>query len=212
MAVFFLSLSALISSVFAIIFRTNGRKILFAIFKPLTTILIISIAIVVYAQSRSTYMSIILISLLFALIGDIFLIGTKLFIYGLSSFLIAHIGFAFAFASLFGFQWTILPLLFLLPVGVLFYKYLSSDLGKFMIPVGVYIVFILVMNWQAISLSLIEPALVFLGIGLGSVLFSFSDAIIAINKFKKPFALAEFLILTTYWLAIYIFVIAGLYT
>ena len=67
------------------------------------------------------------------------------------------------------------------------------------------------MNWQALSLVITSHELIFIGIAIASVLFSFSDAVIAYNKFKSPFKIAEILILSTYWISIYIFTIAGLY-
>lgn len=148
-------------------------------------------------------------SLLFALLGDIFLIGKKYFLQGLSSFLIAHIGFTIGFTSLFGFSWEILPLLFLIVIGALYFNVLRKHLNKMTIPVLVYLTVILVMNWQAVGLVFNDQSIVFLGLAFGSLLFTFSDAILAYDMFKKPFKSAELLILSTYWSAIYIFTLAG---
>lgn len=67
------------------------------------------------------------------------------------------------------------------------------------------------MNWQAIGLVINNSEFIFYGIAIASILFSFSDSILAYNKFKKPFKIAEILILSSYWIAIFIFSIAGLY-
>jgi pyruvate oxidase len=52
---------------------------------------------------------------------------------------------------------------------------------------------------------------IFYSLAIASILFSFSDSILAYNKFKKPFKSAETLILSTYWIAIFTFTIVGLY-
>jgi len=70
---------------------------------------------------------------------------------------------------------------------------------------------IVIMNWQAIGLVLINNTTVFLGIAIASLLFSFSDSIIAYNKFVKTLKIAEILVLSTYWVSIYVFTISGLY-
>src|SRR5690554_7597792 len=68
------------------------------------------------------------------------------------------------------------------------------------IPVIVYIVVILIMNWQAIGLLLLDQSLVFMVLVLGSLSFTFSDAVLAYDMFKKPFRMAEILILSSYWI------------
>jgi uncharacterized membrane protein YhhN len=206
-----LSLVALISTIIAVIFRQRENIKMYSIFKPLTTILIILIALIVYQNFPSTYSAIMIASLVFSLIGDIFLINKKYFLHGLSSFLLAHIGFTIGFASLFGFNWFIIPLIILILAGGIYYNYLRKDLHKYSIPVAVYIIVIIIMNWQAVGLVINSNAFIFFGIAIASLLFSFSDSIIAYNKFKKPFKIAEILILSTYWMSIYIFTIAGLY-
>lgn len=205
-----LSLSVLISAVIAIFYRQRGNINLYSVFKPLTTILIIIIGVIAYQKSSNTYTSFILASLFFCLSGDIFLINKKYFLYGLFSFLIAHIGFLIGFTSLNGFQWNFLPIIILLAIGGSYYFFLFKDLKKYAIPVAIYISVILLMNLQAIGLLYYKQSYTFFGIAIASILFSFSDSIIAYNKFKKQFKLAEILILSTYWLSIYTFTISGI--
>jgi len=205
-----LSFAALISAVLAITFRQQQSIKLYSIFKPLTTILIITIAIAIYQNAPNTYTTFILVSLGFSLIGDIFLINEKYFLYGLSSFLVAHIGFTIGFTSINGFCWNVLPIAVLIFIGVTFYLYLRKDLHKFSIPVAIYIIVILIMNWQAIGLLYFKQSFTFWGIAFASILFSFSDSIIAYNKFKTPFKTAEIIIHSAYWVSIYIFTIAGI--
>jgi len=206
-----LSIATFISVIIAIYFRQIENLKMYAVFKPITTILIVIISIVIYQKNHNLYSAIIIVALVFSLIGDLFLIGENYFLYGLSSFLLAHIAFTIAFTKISGFNWNIIVILILLVVGGTYLNFLRKDLNNYLIPVAVYISVIIIMNWQAIGLVLIDNSFIFIGIAVASLLFSFSDSIIAYNKFVKPFKSAEILILSTYWIAIYIFTIAGLY-
>ncbi|MCK5845884.1 MAG: lysoplasmalogenase [Bacteroidales bacterium] len=206
-----LSFLVFVSASISIYLRHNNKRKAFAIFKPLTTIIIIAIAILIFYTNGSNYSLVIIIGLIAALIGDVFLISEKYFLQGLSSFLVAHIIFIYAFASIFGFNWNFIPLIALIPIAVFYFKFINKNLGSFKIPVAIYISIIMIMNWQAIGLLLYDSSIIYFALGIGSLLFSFSDAIISYNKFVSKFALAEVLILSTYWMAIYIFAIAGLF-
>ena len=184
---------------------------MYSVFKPLTTVLIIIIALVIFNKTASAYSALMIVALLFSLIGDVFLISKKYFLPGLSSFLLAHVCFTIGFASIYGFDWNAITLVPLVIVAGVYYTFLRKDLKKYSIPVLVYMTVIVVMNWQAINLSISSGELVFLGIAFGSILFSFSDSILAYNKFKKPFKIAEVLILASYWISIFTFTIVGLY-
>ena len=126
-----LSLAFLISAIIAIVFRQKDNIKMYTIFKPLTTSLIILIALIIYYNHPSTYSTIMIAALIFSLIGDVFLINKKFFLQGLSSFLIAHVGFTISFTSLYGFNWNIIPLIFLILIGGVYYNYLRKDLKKY---------------------------------------------------------------------------------
>ena len=195
-----------IAAVLAIVFRMQENEFWFTIFKPLTTILIISVPLL-FGRKRITngmkpYFFLIVYGLVFCLFGDVFLIGDGFFIYGLLSFLIAHILFAFAFMSIGGFKANFRPLIILSIIGLTYYLFLYGDLGDMAIPVLVYFLFILFMCWQGISLYLSDKKRMFLYVAVAVVLFMLSDSLLAFNKFKMPFQLAGILVLTTYWLAI----------
>ncbi|WP_075343416.1 lysoplasmalogenase [Tenacibaculum agarivorans] len=191
-----------ISAILAIYFRQQNSP-LFNVFKPLTTILIIILSL--YVNTGAIYGWIVSIGLFFSLLGDILLLKKEWFVYGLGAFLLAHIIFTYAFTSLFGFQYKeIIILVMLLSMGIVYYRFLYPSLKELAIPVALYFLAIIIMNWQAISLSFVENRLVFYMLGFGSVLFTFSDAIIAYDKFIKEFKTAEILILSTYWISIFI--------
>jgi uncharacterized membrane protein YhhN len=207
--IFGLLISAIVSSLLAIYTHTASKVKLFSVFKPLTTIFIIALSAIIYFESQSFYSLIVLISLFFCLIGDIFLIEYKHLVAGIASFLIAHIGFIIAFISLYGFSYQITPVLILGIVSALFYLYLFNSLSKYTVSVAVYFLVIVVMNWQGIGLLYKDISCRNLLIALGSVLFLISDSVIAINKFKVEFKASEPIILSTYWLAICLLVFAG---
>lgn len=193
-----------LSAGLAILFRQKNNAWAYAIFKPLTTILIIFQAIILTPDNHSPFSNAIIVGLVFSLVGDVFLLKDKLFTYGLFAFLVAHILFTYAFSSLYGFEMNFFLLAVLLMIGFTYFRFLQPHLKSFTIPVLVYFVAIIVMDWQAIGLSFSQDKGVFYFLGLSSILFSFSDAVIAYKKFIKDFKFAEVFILSTYWMAIFI--------
>lgn len=206
-----LSLAVLVSAILAIVFRQLNNTKMFSVFKPLTTGLIILLAVIIFRTNPGSYTAIIIAALFFSLVGDVLIINKRYFLQALSSFLIAHIGFIIGFTSLFGFNWNIILLVVLSLIGGAYYYYLLKDLKEYSIPVLVYIIVIVIMNWQAIGLAVNNGESIYFGIAIASILFLFSDSILAYTKFKKTFPIAEILILSTYWISIFIFTIAGLY-
>ena len=207
----FLSILFLISACFAIVFKQQKNTKMYSVFKPLTTFLIIVIALLIYLKVPSIYAILIIVSLVFSLVGDLFLLREKHFLQGLLSFLIAHIFFTFAFVSIYGFSRKSIPLILLLIAGGFYYNYLKKGLHKYAIPVAVYMLVIIIMCWQAIGLVFNKPTLVFFGIAGAALLFAFSDSVLAYAKFKKAFKAEQILVLTTYWVALYLFTIAGIW-
>ncbi|MDG1334159.1 MAG: lysoplasmalogenase [Crocinitomicaceae bacterium] len=193
-----------ISAGIAIYFRQKHNHAVYSIVKPLTTILIITLSIILTTQQKSEYGYLVILGLTFSLIGDVFLLKKKWFVHGLLSFLLAHLVFIFAFSSLFGFQDNLILLAILLIAGFIYFRFLLPHLKSFAIPVAIYFLAIIAMDWQAIGLALSDGGLIYILLGVSSLLFSFSDAVIAYNKFVREFKLAEFLILSTYWIAIFI--------
>ena len=193
---------SLISAVLAITFDFLNNTLLYSIFKPLTTILILSLLFFVQNQQLSKYRNIIVTALVFCLIGDIFLLKTDYFVFGLGSFLIGHLLFATGFIKLEGFHWHWGSLIILLLIGGGLFFWLQPDLGSLELAVGVYVIVIIFMAWRGLSLFIKNPKKVYVLIGIAVLLFMFSDTMIAINKFKSPFEWSGLIILSTYWLSI----------
>ncbi|GAB5408963.1 MAG: hypothetical protein BalsKO_13280 [Balneolaceae bacterium] len=195
--------------ILSIYVKETGKLNYYFYLKPSTTSILILISVLIYLETESKYSLIIIFSLLFSLLGDIFLLKESRFVKGLASFLIAHIGFTTAFTSFFGFDIYLPPLVVLLIAGLIYFFYLKKDLKQYTLPVFIYFLVIIVMNWQAINPYSFVKNQMFLGIAIGSILFTFSDALIAFQKFKRTFKGAELLILSSYWISIYLFTIVG---
>jgi uncharacterized membrane protein YhhN len=206
-----LSIAIFISALAAIAFRQRHNIKPYGVFKALTTILIIVLAVCIFRTNSGSYQLFILIALCFALVGDIFLINKRFFLHGIIAFSLAHLFFMFGFASLHGFSPAVLPGIFLLITASIIYEFLRKDLNKYALPVGIYIVIILVMVWQAVGLLYHSTAPLFWSVAAAAVLFAVSDFVIAYNKFKQAFKAAEPIILGTYWIAVYSFTFAGNY-
>jgi uncharacterized membrane protein YhhN len=191
-----------VSGLFAILFELVDFSIGFYCTKPLTTLLILTLPLRFPHDQLKAYRKTVLWGLLFCLIGDSFLLFESFFLYGLTSFLVGHLCFLFAFVKQQGFQWPLVPGIFLSSIAstILFLCY--DNLGALLLPVLVYIGVILIMSWQGIALQRQNKHFTFRYVGWAVGLFLFSDAVLALNKFYIPFAYSGVLILSTYWLAI----------
>ena len=133
------------------------------------------------------------------------------FLFGLASFLIAHI-----FYIIFFYKVKVSegiknkPLLFV--IAAVYYAALISwlfpHLGKMKMPVCVYGIFISIMFMLAMHLLSLKNKPAGRQIFAGALLFVISDSTLAINKFYQPFELAGIIIMLTYGLAQF-FIIKG---
>jgi uncharacterized membrane protein YhhN len=152
--------------------------------------------------------------LIFSLFGDCFLLFASsdiyFFLYGLVSFLLAHVVYSFAFfrdfknnpqaSKFYGHL-----MLFILGVFTLsFYSFIRDYLNDFRIPVMVYMFVISVMAILAAYRYKRVNLLSFRLILFGAVFFVISDAALAFNKFVEPYSFAGILIMSTYMIAQYL--------
>jgi uncharacterized membrane protein YhhN len=152
--------------------------------------------------------------LICSLFGDCFLLfaGSDIyfFLYGLVSFLLAHVVYSFAFfrdfknnpqaSKFYGHL-----MLFILGVFTLsFYSFIRDYLNDFRIPVMVYMFVISVMAILAAYRYKRVNLLSFRLILFGAVFFVISDAALAFNKFVEPYSFAGILIMSTYMIAQYL--------
>ena len=194
-----LTILAFASALLNILAEYRGPRRNVYIFKPLTVVFIIMIAL----QSQSSvYKYMIVAGLLSSLAGDIFLMLPRdRFTSGLVSFLIAHLFYITAFTFDGPRRPSLLAAILLLAYGGVMLRLLFPHLGKMKVPVMIYMLVILLMVWQASNRWLEDNPQGSLPAFAGACLFASSDSILALNRFRRPFRSAPLLILITYFAA-----------
>jgi uncharacterized membrane protein YhhN len=198
-----LTLLAIISAALHIRAESFGPKRHVYLFKPLTMVWIILIALLSKSQVSAFYKYMIVAGLLCSLVGDIFLmLPADRFVPGLLSFLVAHLFYIAAFAS--GgvhFRTALWCATAFLIYGSLMLRALFPHLGRMKLAVVIYMLVILVMAGLALSrwvgTGQAGSALAF----CGALLFTVSDSTLAVNRFKGGINHAQFYILSTYFAA-----------
>jgi uncharacterized membrane protein YhhN len=157
-----------------------------------------------------------LAALFFSLGGDVLLLfqspsQPNFFIYGLVSFLIAHIFYIIVFNIIRKRNEMAIKPILLLPIA-LYYAgliyLLFPHLGALQIPVMVYGIVISTMLFIGLHL-LYKKNAANQSIVIGAILFISSDSLLAIDKFYQPFSFAGILIMLTYAMAQY-FIVKGM--
>ncbi len=199
----FLIISIIVSALAYIIAEYKNASAIKYVFKPLTTLLVIFIAFNQMNNLDDNYAYLIIAGLLFSLVGDVFLMYPRdKFVYGLGSFLIAHIIFIIAISD--GFH-SVNEILILLPAAVytiIFLKIILPKTGKMKWPVIIYALVLMIFLWQASVAYYYSAEVSAFNAFLGAVLFVISDSLLAYAKFvrKKPYSIA--VIHITYWMAL----------
>ncbi len=190
----------LTSAVCAILAGRQAKRA-FYFFKPLTTVLIILYAARALESLEDRRGLLVLLGLLFSLLGDSLLMFPKRFLLGLVSFLLTHLAYTAAFYTGFtssGLMFLVLPLAI---YGLIVLGLLWRDLAALKLPVIVYMLAILFMAYQAgeryLALRDIASLLAF----VGTLVFAMSDSLLAFDKFKRSFKLAQPLVLSSYYVA-----------
>lgn len=148
-------------------------------------------------------------SLIFSVGGDIFLGLNRedYFVFGLGSFLIAHIFYIVLFLRSVPPGKSFSPLQkagsgLLVAYGASMFAWMFSSLGELLVPVAFYVTVITAMGVASILAGFRAPWVV-----LGSILFILSDSVIAITKFKIALAAGPWLIWSMYYIGQYLIVI-----
>ena len=183
--------------------------------KPLITILLF-IYCIEKAKAKIKSISFLLIALIFSLAGDFFLlfdaINPSLFIFGLISFLIAHVFYILLFLKIKKTNrpsqkpyWWLILLVSMYTVSLFLLLY--NSLGSLKIPVLIYASVLSMMflsSAHAFDINKISGKLCI----AGAALFVMSDSLLAINKFYFPFSSAGLLVMLTYSFA-QLFIVLG---
>lgn len=197
-----LSTLVLASALLTIRAEHGGERRRVYVFKPLTTALVVFVALQAKHATAAAYRPLIVAGLLCSLAGDVFLMLPRdRFVAGLVSFLFAHLFYIAAFTLDGGGTpraWAAVPLVV---YGALMLWLLWQRLGGLKAPVVVYVAVILLMAWQAANRWLA------IGDGgsasalAGAVLFVASDSALAWNRFRGGFGGVQAVVLGTYFAA-----------
>lgn len=172
--------------------------------------LFIPVLLLYYISGVEKRNSLFVVALIFAWLGDVFLLGegSLYFALGLSSFMIMQILYTLIFLkdrqkphSLF-----YPTLIFLILYCLSFNIYLAPNTGSLLIPVIIYSIAIAAMAFAAAIR--IKNSVAYKMILFGVILFVISDSILSINKFAGSFWKGGFFVMLTYMLAQY-FIVEG---
>ena len=195
-----LSGAAVISGVAYIAATYGGPLWLRYLLKPLTTLLILAVAASFSDPISTLYRTLIIAGIAFSLAGDVFLmLPRNTFVFGLVSFLIAHILYIFAYRSVSGFHltwWLALPYVV---YGFFMLYLLWPHVGDLRIPVIIYAAVLMIMGWQAAEQWWVVRDTSMLLAMVGALLFILSDTTLALNKFRAPVPQRDLIIMSTYY-------------
>lgn len=174
----------------------------FYFFKPLTTTLILLLALANTPSTSAIYKYAVVAGLGFSLAGDIFLmLSDKRFIWGILSFLLAHLCYMAAFISRSGFRepaWLAVPFL---AAALAAAWTIAPRARRLRWPATVYSLALSVMAWRACAVWMVLGGPAALLAGIGACLFMVSDTTLAVNRFVRRFRYAQVLVLSTYYAA-----------
>lgn len=172
------------------------------VFKPLTTLLIFALAWHAPAP-RPAYRRAVVAGLLLSTLGDVWLmLPQDRFVFGLASFLLAHLAYLYAFTRLAPLQPWRWPYLAYAAVATGVLALLWPRLPPpLQLPVVIYVVALAAMAAQAAVLG-VKPLHAGARYALaGGFCFVVSDALLAIDRFHTALPHAAAAVLSSYWLA-----------
>jgi uncharacterized membrane protein YhhN len=176
------------------------------LFKPLTTTLLIAMALGFARRARRRagggwprFHALVCAGLLGSLAGDIFLMlpGDR-FVAGLASFLVAHLCYIAAFTR--DVPWrgaTALAAPYAAALALLL-AVIWPHLGPLRAAVVVYGATLAVMAWRAAARSSLRRTAPAAAAAAGGALFLLSDGVLAVDRFAYPFAASTLIVMVTY--------------
>jgi uncharacterized membrane protein YhhN len=179
--------------VLAIVAAETGARRLYWLFKPLTMVWVIALALQGGATSPWLFAA-----LLLSLLGDVALMWpARWFLVGLFAFLLAHIAYIVLFtqSQQLTWHWLAVPLI---AFALLYWTLLARYKPRLMPAIVVYTAALLLMVFSGAQLAFARHSMMLLA---GLLLFAFSDAVLGWNKFAYPIARAQTLILGSYFAA-----------
>ncbi|WGH75795.1 lysoplasmalogenase [Tenacibaculum tangerinum] len=192
-----------ITDVYAVI---TQNKTLEMVFKPL----LMTTLAVVYLVSVKKPSFWLVSALFFSFWGDVFLLDkTNFFVFGLASFLVAHLLYIKITISFLYKDTAVKTVISAIPFVLLFVGLLGviySNLGDMLLPVLVYGVTISTFGTAALLNYCQQKSTANLWLLLGALLFIASDSLIALNNFHTPKPLYDIAIIVLYIVSQYLIV------
>ena len=203
-----------LSCLYIFFFMENNKK---TCLKPLVKVLpLITMALtimIIFSNSDSrVYYTVqpgklnrILYVLLFSMIGDVYLVYSSLFTYGLLSFNIAQGFMIFLFSDEYELYYDIIPsgLMSLAIVSIISIALLLYFIPKMecitALPASIYCFFITIILWSAILQLQKNCSPVSIGGVAGVAMLYVSNLLLAMNKWRKPFPRANTIIMALYY-------------
>jgi uncharacterized membrane protein YhhN len=154
-----------------------------------------------HTDSKSTRHMLFIAGLAFSACGDFFLDYDRVnwFVFGLGSFLIAHLFYIFSLKPLRNVNIikNLLPIVAVYCLyGISMFSLIFSGLGELFIPVLIYMTVLLVMGIFTLLSTKSNAWLV-----VGGISFIASDSLLGINKFYQPIPYASVWIMISYYFA-----------
>lgn len=169
------------------------------LFKPLTTTLLFLAAVLAPAAHGPAYRLCIAAGLGCSLVGDVFLMLPRdRFLAGLGSFLLAHVAYVAGFGARAEIGTHPTVLIPLLAAALVLLHALWPGLGRLRAPVLIYTAVILLMVWTAWNWQLARSSPGATLAAAGATLFMASDAVLALNRFRRPFRSAQTVVMSSY--------------
>lgn len=192
-----------IAAVLAIVGATAPLPWLHYLSKPAATLLVLAMVWTMPATAVPGYRRAILAGLALSTLGDVFLmLPGDWFVFGLGSFLCAHLVYLVALtrrARPFAAVWPFLAYAALAgAVLAVLWPHLPGELRG---PVVVYVLVLAAMAAQAAAAWWRRRTRAAALAALGGLSFVISDATLAIDRFAAPFAAASVVVLASYWIA-----------
>ena len=177
----------------------RGPRWLVYVTKPLTTTVLLALALTALGSDGLRYQAAIATGLALSLLGDVFLMLPRdRFVAGLTSFLLAHIAYLVAFTTgtpLGTAPWLLVPFAC---AGTMVLRLLWPRLGGIRAPVALYVSVIVLMASQAAARAWSLHTTASLLAAVGAALFVASDSLLALNRFHTSFRSAQALVMGTY--------------
>lgn len=197
-ALVFAIVAVAVSGALAVAASESGRRNLVAVFKPLTTILLLGVV----GWPTTTFSRFVVMGVMLSVVGDVALLSPsdRAFMAGLAAFLLAHLAYIFAFWQAAVWSPSVIVAAFLtLATSAALLGAIWGGARGLHVPTVLY---------GLVISGMVIAAVATLGGSLraapfaaaGAVLFYVSDASLAINRFRRPIPYASVFTLGIYWI------------